>query len=152
MPTLKFLDQKKEFLFDGELLEAFIASFPVRKRCSALAAALGRYGLSLPIPPEGVEKLLVAQRDEEWERGAHSARCQLLSDENFLGVLSEKQAQEILSSLDMGFLQALSGLAAVHLRGAPRFPPAFTEHKNPADGSYTGSEPCGVDKGFRHRP
>lgn len=107
MPTLKFLDQKKEVQFDGELLEAFIASFPVRERCSALAAALGRYGMSLPTPPEGVEKLLFARRDAEWERGGHSARCQLLRDENFLGVLSESQAQVILSSVDEGFLQAL---------------------------------------------
>lgn len=107
MQTLKFLDQKKEVQFDGELLEAFIASFPMRERCSALATALGRYGMSLPTPPEGVEKLLFAQRDAEWELGAHSARCRLLRDENFLDVLSEAQAQVVLSSVDAGFLQAV---------------------------------------------
>ena len=107
MPTLKFLDQNKEIEFDGELMEAFINNFPVGECCSELASALGRYGLSLPDPPEGVEKLLCAQRDEEWERGDHSARCRLLGDKNFLSLLSEKQAQLVLSRLDGHFLKAL---------------------------------------------
>lgn len=107
MPTLKFMDQKKEIIFDGKLLGSFISNFPMRERCSELASALGRYGMSLSTPPEGVEKLLYAQRDQEWELGDRSARCRLLSDENFLSLLSEKQAQVVLSSLDEQFLHAL---------------------------------------------
>ncbi|WP_165076322.1 MULTISPECIES: hypothetical protein [unclassified Desulfovibrio] len=127
MPTLRFLDQGKDIPFAGELLESFICSFPIRERCSPLASALGRYGMSLPKPPEGVEKLLYAQRDQEWDAGGHAARCRLLGDENFLGLLSEKQAQLVLSSMDEHFLRALArGLARFRwgvLPASPRLSP-----------------------------
>lgn len=107
MVIIKFLEQNREVEFDDELVEAFINNFPFGECCSELASTLGRYGMSLPIPPDGVEKLLYSQRDQEWEQGGHSARCRLLSDENFLHLLSEKQAQDVFSSLDEQFLHAL---------------------------------------------
>lgn len=63
--------------------------------------------MSLPTPPEGVEKLLHVQKDQEWESGGHAVRCRLLGDENFLTLLSEKQARLVLSSLEEEFLKSL---------------------------------------------
>lgn len=101
---LVFRRQNNEYEIDRDMASQFLHPRIPGQRDSAAAIALRRH---FAHTTESCFAKDTAQLDETWKTGNKKKRCQLLKNRRFLKMLDEKQANDILDTLEPDLLHCL---------------------------------------------
>ena len=112
MIILHFEEQDKKIEVNYALLKAIADNMPQNEQYSNLVGAIFELRIpSLSISLANNRLLSLNQRDKLWDMGDISARRVLVSDRDFLGQLTDKQAQEIITTDDVEILKYIANYA-----------------------------------------
>lgn len=112
MIILHFEEQDKKIKVNYALLKAIADNMPQNEQYSNLVDAIFELGIpSLSTSLANNRLLSLNQRDKLWDMGDISARRALVSDRDFLEQLTDKQAQEIITTDDVEILKYIANYA-----------------------------------------